>query len=37
LGLVKQVGDLLDLMEAKLAGRVDQVSTGPAGAGDGAD
>jgi acyl carrier protein len=36
LALVKCVGDLLDLMEAKLAGGADHVSSGPAGVGDGA-
>jgi acyl carrier protein len=35
LALVKRVGDLLDLMEAKLAERHDHVSSGPAGFGDG--
>jgi hypothetical protein len=33
---VKRVGDLLDLMETKLADRHDHVSSGPAGVGDGA-
>ena len=36
LTLVKRVGDLLDLMEAKLLDREHQVSSGPAGAGEGA-
>jgi acyl carrier protein len=36
LSLVKRVGDLLDLMEAKLADRPVQVSSGPGGAGEGA-
>src|SRR5271163_4308838 len=36
LGLVKQVGDLLDLMETKLASAAHPVSSGPAGSGDGA-
>ena len=36
LALVKRVGDLLDLMEVKLAGRVDHVSSGPSGPGGGA-
>jgi acyl carrier protein len=35
LALVKRVGDLLDLMESKLAGRAHQVSSGAAGAGEG--
>jgi acyl carrier protein len=36
LGVVKRVGDLLDLMETKLAGGSNQVSTAPEVAGDGA-
>jgi acyl carrier protein len=36
LALVKRVGDLLDLMESKLADRLDHVSSGPTGSGDGA-
>jgi acyl carrier protein len=36
LAQVKRVGDLLDLMETKLAGRLDHVSSGPGGVGDGA-
>ncbi len=36
LGLVKRVGDLLDLMEAKLLDRPHHVSSGPAGAVEGA-
>jgi acyl carrier protein len=35
LGLVKQVGDLLDLMETKLASAAHPVSSGPAGSGSG--
>ena len=33
LALVKRVGDLLDLMDSKLAGRADHVSTEPGRAG----
>ncbi len=36
LAQVKQVGDLLDLMETKLTGGKRHVSSGPSGAGDGA-
>src|SRR5262249_10275156 len=36
LAVVKRVGDLLDLMESKLADRLDDVSSGPTGPGDGA-
>lgn len=36
LAQVKQVGDLLDLMEAKLTGGEHHVSSGPPAAGDGA-
>jgi acyl carrier protein len=36
LGGVKQVGDLLDLMEAKLSAAAQPVSSGPGGAGPGA-